>query len=495
MSLPPSAGDPRGLPSRAAAEPGGHGPAQPLQGQRGQFPSPPPLRGAATHRGHEFGGGAQLRPAASALPAPPEFLRGGAPMRPLPAPGAASAPLIGSPAALQPQQPWPSQVPTAAPLQTPPPAPAIGAPPAPASLPAPPAFLSARAPEAASAATAAGPAPAGQGLAEAARREPPAAAGSEQTAAGHDAGALALAGATSLSTTAAPEPLGPDPWEPLISRATGESARARGGSADPARVRRQVERAVRRNRRRPVRSQQLVAVAPPRSAVVQQTAAPGRPAGALLRTFAASGVVLAFVALFALPGNGSQAQAGAGGPLGLPQQQLAEQAYRVENAAVAALDRDTVKTRTYTPAWTNEYTYVTNPLSAIQWPIPFTAPLSSPYGMRPGGFHAGMDITPGLGAPIVSIADGVIKDVNNFTFGYGSYVVISHHELGIATIYAHMIRDSNKIVKKGQHVTAGQQIGKVGSTGKSTGPHLHFEIWIDGKTVNPFTWLKENAIP
>lgn len=106
--------------------------------------------------------------------------------------------------------------------------------------------------------------------------------------------------------------------------------------------------------------------------------------------------------------------------------------------------------------------------------------VTSPYGSRKGGFHYGVDIGNKRGTPIVAAASGVvIKIVNGCREGnsscggrYGNYITIQHSN-GTKTIYAHL----NTVgVSYGQNVSQGETIGTLGNTGRSTGPHLHFEI-------------------
>lgn len=104
-----------------------------------------------------------------------------------------------------------------------------------------------------------------------------------------------------------------------------------------------------------------------------------------------------------------------------------------------------------------------------------------------GAFHPGLDFRGAYGSPIHAAAGGVISFVGQIR-GYGNVVEISHGN-GLLTRYAHM---SKTMATVGQRVAAGDVIGKIGSTGRSTGPHLHFEVRINGRAVNPRPFL-ENA--
>lgn len=99
--------------------------------------------------------------------------------------------------------------------------------------------------------------------------------------------------------------------------------------------------------------------------------------------------------------------------------------------------------------------------------------------------HKGLDFSAPTGTKIYATGDGVIKKVKRARWGYGTHVVIDHG-YGYTTLYGHMSRAS---VKKGQRVKRGQQIGLVGSTGKSTGPHLHYEVAKNGIQVNPIGYF------
>lgn len=145
------------------------------------------------------------------------------------------------------------------------------------------------------------------------------------------------------------------------------------------------------------------------------------------------------------------------------------------------------------------FSYSTSGTGNIRWPFPTAVPISSGFGDRVApcrycsSNHRGVDFTPGLGAPIFAIADGVVTAAE-FGGGYGQYVYIEHDINGqrILSVYAHMQRDSSPL-RVGDEIQVGDFIGLVGNTGRSTGAHLHFEIRINDEYVDPFAWLKENA--
>ncbi|NVK21017.1 MAG: M23 family metallopeptidase [Kangiellaceae bacterium] len=117
--------------------------------------------------------------------------------------------------------------------------------------------------------------------------------------------------------------------------------------------------------------------------------------------------------------------------------------------------------------------------------------LSSPYGNRADPFtgkrdwHPGIDFAALSGSDVVATAAGVVTTVERKN-GYGTFVEISHGD-GYTTRYGH---NKTVLVKKGDIVEKGQVIAKVGSTGRSTGPHVHYEITRNGKTLNPYKFLK-----
>ena len=120
--------------------------------------------------------------------------------------------------------------------------------------------------------------------------------------------------------------------------------------------------------------------------------------------------------------------------------------------------------------------------AGLIWPV--SGPITSPFGPRWGGFHPGIDIGVPTGTPIHAAAAGTVIYCGWET-GYGNLVVIDHHD-GIATAYAHQSRIA---VSCNEDVAQGQVIGYVGCTGFCTGPHLHFEVRVDGTPVDPIGYL------
>jgi murein DD-endopeptidase MepM/ murein hydrolase activator NlpD len=115
---------------------------------------------------------------------------------------------------------------------------------------------------------------------------------------------------------------------------------------------------------------------------------------------------------------------------------------------------------------------------------PSSYPFEPPYGAYPH-FHTGIDMVEPFGSPIYAADDGIVALVGTTSTGYGTYVVIAHSG-GLDTLYGHL---SAALVKVGQLVNQGQPIGLEGSTGNSTGPHLHFELRINQKPVDPAPYL------
>jgi len=125
-------------------------------------------------------------------------------------------------------------------------------------------------------------------------------------------------------------------------------------------------------------------------------------------------------------------------------------------------------------------------------PIRASVEFTSGFGVRSDPFHfaaamhPGIDLAGAYGTPIYATADGTVLRAGWNNGGYGNLVEIDHGR-GITTRYGHM---SAILVSAGDHITRGQQIGRMGSTGRSTGNHLHYEVRIDGRAVNPIPFMK-----
>ena len=130
--------------------------------------------------------------------------------------------------------------------------------------------------------------------------------------------------------------------------------------------------------------------------------------------------------------------------------------------------------------------------TGFKWPAPGISRISSRFGPRvsPGGIgstnHKGIDIATPVGSKIIAARAGtVIHADNGYNGGYGKLIKIKHDD-GYETRYAHL---SSISVKKGQKVSIGQEIAKSGNSGNSTGPHLHFEIRLNGVAKNPTSYV------
>lgn len=122
------------------------------------------------------------------------------------------------------------------------------------------------------------------------------------------------------------------------------------------------------------------------------------------------------------------------------------------------------------------------------WHWPTDGEISSPFGVRDGKMHEGIDIANDEGTPIEAAKKGRVYYADWCT-GYGLTVMIDHGD-GTESIYGHLARLA---VQEGQTVANGEKIGYMGSTGRSTGPHLHFEVRQADKPVNPLTLLPQEA--
>lgn len=127
----------------------------------------------------------------------------------------------------------------------------------------------------------------------------------------------------------------------------------------------------------------------------------------------------------------------------------------------------------------------------MAWPVPSCHTVSSGYGGRihpttgKYKFHGGLDIPGSYGSAIVAANSGKVIWAGNRGDSYGNYVIIDHGG-GVSTLYGH---SSKVLVSIGQSVSRGQRIANVGSTGRSTGPHCHFEVRINGSRVNPTPYV------
>jgi len=129
------------------------------------------------------------------------------------------------------------------------------------------------------------------------------------------------------------------------------------------------------------------------------------------------------------------------------------------------------------------------PQAQISQPFgPSTYWFEPPYGSYPH-FHTGIDLVEPFGSPVQAADDGVVALVGSSSSGYGNYVVIAHSG-GLNTLYGHL---STALVSVGQQVTQGTVVGLEGSTGNSTGAHLHFELRINQNPVNPAPYLPPGA--
>ncbi len=124
----------------------------------------------------------------------------------------------------------------------------------------------------------------------------------------------------------------------------------------------------------------------------------------------------------------------------------------------------------------------------FRWPL--EGPISSPFGRRRSGWHAGIDIKAEVGTPIFAAADGTVA-YSGWEKFYGRVVKIAHDD-GFVTVYAHNLEN---FVEAGDVVEAGRVIGTVGRTGRASAHHLHFEIWNQGKVFNPLFLLPRRDLP
>ena len=172
--------------------------------------------------------------------------------------------------------------------------------------------------------------------------------------------------------------------------------------------------------------------------------------------------------------------------------QIAEQSRKEAEAAAkaAAAAKAQKNSSGSSPVTTTGSGSATRYSGTFTWPLPGHTNASSAYGWRTHPifgtrkFHKGEDIPAPTGTTIVAAASGTVTTAG-WVSGYGNYTVINHGG-GVMTAYGHQ---SAIYVSVGQTVSAGQTIGAVGSTGNSTGPHLHFEVYVNGATQNPMSYF------
>ncbi len=147
-----------------------------------------------------------------------------------------------------------------------------------------------------------------------------------------------------------------------------------------------------------------------------------------------------------------------------------------QSAALAERIREAQRRSSVTPI-------VVSPGSGtLGWPV--SGPVTSGFGMRWGRMHEGIDIGVGVGTPVRAAATGTVIYAG-WMGGYGNLVVVDHGN-GLSTAYAH---NSSLAVSVGQSVSAGEVVSYSGNTGNSTGPHVHFEVRVDGSAVDPLGYL------
>jgi murein DD-endopeptidase MepM/ murein hydrolase activator NlpD len=264
-------------------------------------------------------------------------------------------------------------------------------------------------------------------------------------------------------------------------------------------------------RPRPLRLGSTATTAPP----VGVSRARRRTIGSRLLSLGAMVFVAALAVGLSIPANlfgaPATASAASGSVAGAASAALIDNATGTQSAAVSPAEtvdagtRDGFQVLSWAQVLASKYKTIDNykysgGSGSVRWPFPYQVSISSGFGPRIAPcngcstFHEGVDFTPGEGAAIFAIADGVVTGREDGTGSYGNFVKITHQINGhtVISTYAHMLRGSSPIVL-GQTVKVGDFLGLVGMTGEATGPHLHFEVNVDGTTVDPIPWLEANV--
>lgn len=170
-----------------------------------------------------------------------------------------------------------------------------------------------------------------------------------------------------------------------------------------------------------------------------------------------------------------------------------------EEAFASAVDGEAVRVQALTtspatrPAPERD-DFAISTFSVVQWPVLVSAPISSGFGLRDcdgcSTDHSGTDFNPGSGSPVEAISAGIVTEAGWDSTGYGNKVVVQHVVDGqvVLSLYAHL-QERSLAVSVGDVVLRGQQLALVGSTGQSTGAHLHLSIIIDEAMIDPYPWL------
>lgn len=258
--------------------------------------------------------------------------------------------------------------------------------------------------------------------------------------------------------------------------------------------------------RRELRERERGIVAPARSAV---RTGPRRTVGSRLLSFLALTSAAAFLVGASVPATAlgvlRDDEALAAPQLAATLQEPGQALAVAGDASDAIGDRDEFEVRSWAQVLRDRYgprsySYTVGNGGSIRWPFPYYVPISDGYGPRPAPcagcstMHLAIDLTPGAGAPIYAIADGVVVKHEPRTASWGNFVTIEHRIDGhvVTSSYAHMQFDSSPL-QVGDVIKVGDFVGLTGSTGEATGAHLHLEIMVDGEHVNPLEWLTQYA--